>query len=267
MRKLLFSLLLGCSILASASGQETVDSARYLFNEFYQANAVGDFLQAEIHLDRMLDGDFQLTNHQIAHVRNALGNVYYETGRLKEALEQYRIAESLVSVTDLGTLQLRINLHINLGRYYNALGDYTNALDYNNEAVRLLSLISIRNDESFNKLSTLLLNKGIVLYHLGRYEEARGVLKECAQIKESQNHPYLGSVYFNLARVYQVLGNPELSRLNYLKGIEQWTSEYDSEYYELATIYLHFGQFLTTHGQPEEGFECLQKALQNYKRN
>ncbi len=267
LRRLLFSLLLGCSIISSASGQETEDSARYLYNEFFQARAAGDFARSGIYLEQILDGDFQLTDYQIALVRNALGFVYYETVRLKEAMEQYRIAENILSGTDTNSLLLRTSIHNNQALYHTGLGDYTNAMDYNNEAIRLLSLIPSRNEETFNKLSALLLNKGIALYHLGRYEDALGILKECTEIKEKHNHPYLGSAYFNLARVYQRLENPELAQENYLKGIEQWTSEYGSDYYELANIYLHFGQFLTTHGQPEEGFECLQKALQNYKRN
>ena len=92
-------------------------------------------------------------------------------------------------------------------------------------------------------------------------------MKECEQIKEEHNHPYQGSVYFNLARVYQSLGEYELSREYYLRSIERWKAEYDEDFYELANIYLHFGQFLTARGQNEEGFEYLQKALFNYQQN
>ena len=267
MRKHLFSLVLGCSILASAGGQDTIYSARSLYIEYQQAISSGNFLRAETLLDRMLDGDFQFTDRQIAHVRNTLGYVYYETGRLEDAYEQYRIAEDLVRATDPRSIQIRISIHINQGLLFSGLGDYTNALEYNSEAIRLLDQIPDWDERSFHKLSALLLNKGIALYLLERYDEAKEVLNECAEIKKKHNHPYLGSVYFNLARVYQSLGDQELSQENYRKGIERWTSEYDSDYYELANIYLHFGQFLTTHGQPDEGFECLQKALQNYKRN
>lgn len=267
MSKLLFALLLGYFLIASSNGQESVDSARYLYNEYLQAYAAGDFARSELLLEHMLDGSIPLTATQIAQVRNNLGFVYYETDRLNEALAEYRIAEGMVSLRDPGGLQLRISIHINLGLLYNGLGDYTNALEYNSEAERLLGLITDWDDRSYGKLSALLLNKGIALYLLGRYEEAREVLNECELIKKKHNHPYLGSVYFNLARVYQVLGERELSRLNYLKGIEQWTLEYDSDYYELANIYLHYGEFLTAGGKPGEGLEYLQKALYNYSLN
>jgi len=267
LRRLLFSLLLGCFISAIAYGQETVDSVRYLYSEYRQARVSGNFVRSEILLKQILNGNFQITDHQIAHLRNALGYIYYETGHFKEALEEYRMAESLVSIEDPGTLQLRISIHINQGLLYSGLGDYTNALEYNNEAERLLNLIPAWDSISYSKQSTLLVNKGIALYHLERDEESMEVLKECAQIKEKHKHPYLGSVYFNLGRVYERLEDPELARENYLKGIGRWTVEYDSDYYELANIYLHFGQFLAACGQDEEGLVYLQKALQNYKHN
>ncbi len=228
---------------------------------------MGDFERSEILLEQILILEQPLSNYQRALIRNNLGYLYYETGRLREALEQYRMAEGLASDSDPATRQIRISIHINLGVYYNDLGDYTNALEQNNEAVRLLNLIPEWDELSLNKLSSLLLNKGITLYLLSRYEEALEVLKECAQIKETHNHPYLGSVYFNLARVYNSLENSELCRWYYLKSIEQWSTEYDPDYYELANIYLHFGEFLTARGEPEQGIEYLQKALQNYQRN
>ncbi|TFH25079.1 MAG: CHAT domain-containing protein [Bacteroidia bacterium] len=267
MRKLFVSLLLGFAVIAINYGQNPSDSARYYYSESRKAIDAGDFLRSEILLERILEKEYSLSDYQEALVHNMLGYVYYETGRLKETLEQYRIAESLASGTDRTALQLRISIHNNLAIYHNDLGDYTNTLHYNNEAFRLLSLIPEWDEDSFDKLSKLLLNQGIALYLLGRHEEALGVLKECEQIKKSHNHPYLGSVYFNLARVYQSLGDFNSSREYYQLSIDRWISEYDSNYYELANVYLHFGQFLTARGQDEQGLEYLQKALQNYQLN
>jgi tetratricopeptide (TPR) repeat protein len=267
LRKLFISFLLGFLVIAISCGQNPVDSARFLYNEFSQARAAGDFARSEVLLKQILEGNFDLPVYNLALVRSNLGSVYYERGRFEEAHRQYQLAEDLVPGNSPGERQLRISIQNNLGLYHKDLGDYTNALHYSNEALRLLNSVPDWDDASFNKLSALMLNKGIILYRLEKYEEALEILKECEQIKESHNHPYLGSVYFNLARSYQGLGDPELSRQYYLKGIERWISEYDSSYYELANVYLHFGQFLSAHGQFELGEDYLQKALQNYKRN
>jgi len=267
LRKKIVSLLLGLTAIVVVCGQNPVDSAGYFYSESSQAIDAGDFLRSEILLERLLDTEYSLSDYQMALVRNRLGYVYYQTGRLEEAIEQYRSAEDLISSTDPGTLQIRISIHINKALYHNALGDYTNSLLFSNEAYRLLSLIPEWDEISFSKLSVLLLNKGIILYHLGKYEEGLGILQECYQIKKSHNHPYLGSVYFNLARVHQSLGDFNSAREYYQLSIEQWISEHDSNFFELANIYLHFGRFLADRGLHEQGFDYLQKALNNYQQN
>jgi len=248
-------------------GQNPIDSARQLFNEHIQARNAGDFHRGANLLEQIFNIEYSLSEYQLALVHNNLGYLYYEIGRLADALQQYRMAEELVSNADSTALPVRISIHINLGVYYNGIGDYTNALEQNSEAVRMLNLIPDWDELSINKLSTLLLNKGITLYLMGRYEEALEVLLECEKVKKANKHPYLGSVYFNLARVYHSLGNAELCKQYYMLSIEQWSSEYDPDYYELANIYLHYGEFLTARGEPEQGYEYLQKALRNYQGN
>jgi tetratricopeptide (TPR) repeat protein len=267
LRKLFFTLLLGLAAIAAACGQNASDSARYLFGEYSQAWAQGDFMRSEVLLERILEKDYPLSDYRLALVHNRLGYVYYETGRLEEAFAQYRMAEGILPATGGNADQLRISILINQASYFRTLGDYPQSLQYNNEAYRLLGEIPEWNALSYDKLSTILLNRGITLYHLGRFDEALVDLRECEQIKKEHHHPYLGSVYFNLARVHQSLGDHEASLENYGRSIDQWISEYDSAYYELANIYLHFGQFLASQGKNEQGFGYLQKALQNYQLN
>jgi CHAT domain-containing protein/Tfp pilus assembly protein PilF len=267
LRKLFISLLIGLAAILLGYGQNTSDSARYLFNAYKQAKLLGDFERSELLLVQILENEYPISTYQNALVRNNLGFVYYETGRLSNALEQYRIAEELLTATDPATIHLRVSIHTNLDIYYKALGDYTSALEQNNEAVRLLNLIPRGDERALNKLSGLLLNKGISLFLLGKYDEALEVLKESAEFKRKYNQPYLGSVYFNLARIYQRLGNTEQSEHYFLLSIQQWSMEYDPDHYELGNIYLHFGDFLTARGKPEQGKEYLQKALQNYQHN
>jgi len=259
--------VLGIAVIALGRGQDSTISARELFIEAQQAKTSGDFHRSGLLLEQLLDGDYLISGYQLALTHNVLGFVYYETGHFWEAKDQYRLAEEHVPKSGPRAHQLRISIHLNLGIYYNDLGDYTNALEQNNEAVRLLNLIPEWDETTLNKLSALLLNKGITLYLLGRYDEALRVLKECAQIKEAHGHLYLGSAYFNLARTYLGLEDAEQCHRYYLKSMEQWSKEYDPDYYELANIYLHFGQFLTAREKPKLGFEYLQKALQNYQRN
>ncbi len=238
-------------------------------NQYQLARTSGDFARSEIFLRQILESKFEIPDNNLALVHNALGYVYYEIGTYsKKPWSNTVWPKSLVSRNRSRHHFSSGSASISILEYSTmALGDYTSALEYNNEAERLLRQIPVWDDISYGKLSALLLNKGITLYHLGNFEEAREVLNECAEIKKRHQHPYLGSVYFNLARVYQSLEDPDLSKENYLLGIRQWISEYDSTYYELANIYLYLGEFLSGQGQAEQGFEYLQKALQNYRLN
>ena len=267
LRKLIISLFFGIAAFAIGFGQDSANSARSIYYKSLEARDAGNFAHSADLLEQILEGDYSIPRYYQALVINNLGLAYYETGRLRLALEQYRLAEDILIANIPDSLHLRASIHINLDLYYKDLGDYTNALEHNNEALRLLYLISQWNDRSLNKLSGILLNRGISLYHMSRYDEALEVWKECAELKKKHNHPYLGSAYFNLARVYHKLGDAEQSEDYFLLSIKQWSGEYDQDYYQLANIYLHFGEFLAAHGKPEKGMEYLQKALQNYQQN
>jgi CHAT domain-containing protein len=267
LRKLFVSLIFGFALFAVILGQDAADSARMMFLESRQAIDAGDFQRSKVLLEKLIHGNYGLNPNNLSMIHNNLGFVYYETGRLKESLEQYRQAEFQASRAGEDSLQLRISIYINLILYHKERGDYTNSLEYSMEAFRLLNQVPVWDDYSYNKLSILLLNKGITLYHLGRDEEALEALKESEQVKEQHHLSYLGSVYFNLARVCKRLGDLAHAESYFEKSIDWWSTEHDSGYFELANIYLHFGQYLTDRGDYEQGHDYLQKALQNYLQN
>jgi len=267
LRRLLFVILTGFFAFNILFGQNPIDSARIYFYEAGKANNEGDFERSEELLKRILNNGYALSDYREALIRNGLGLVYYQTSRLNQAIEQYRMAEDLLSKNNPDQFNIWISLHINKALYFKDLGDYSNSLFYNNEAFRLLNSLEELDPRSLDNLSKVLLNRGITYFHLGQFSEALEDLKECEKLKDEHNHPYQGSVYFNLARVCQRLGDYTNGQEYYLKSIDRWKSEYDSKHFELANIYLHFGQFLSHQGQSEQGREYLGMALQNYQEN
>ena len=266
-RKLFLLFILTCITPVVSICQGEGETARQLFIQYEEAWREGEFARAETFLKRILEGGFRLPDYNRALVRNALGFVYYERGAFEEALSQYRIAESLVSGPDPGSIALKIGIYNNLALLRNSQGDYISALDHYDKALRLLDSVRIPEDLRFSKLSMLQFNKGIAFYRLGRWEEALEILNQSQQIKEAHGHEYLGSVYFNLARVYQNLGEPDQAECYYRRAIDRWIAEQDTGYYQLANIYLDFGQFLVEQGKTDRGYHSLQKALQNYLAN
>ncbi len=247
--------------------QEPADSARILFMQYKEYRDRGDFHQSGILLNRILDGGYRLSGYNKALVHNSLGFVYYETGEFKEALRHYQMAESFSGGTDSRSMSIRISIDNNLAMYHNAQGDHIGALDHYDRALRTLDSARLPREQSVDKRSMLLFNKGVVYYKLERWEDALRLLQESERIKERYGHRYLGSVYFNLARVYRKLGEQDQSEQYFHRSINRWIAEHDSGYYELANIYLYFGQFLADQGEDERGHDYLLKALQNYRVN
>ncbi len=262
---LFFLLAIGGLVLAPC--QEPGPSAGELYAKSNDAFAARNFRQAEDYLKRIIEGGYQLPDLNRAVVHNALGLVYYETGSFSDALDHYRRAETFSSGQGDGVVRMKVNIFNNLALYYTWLGDYSLGLDYYQRAIGLLQSLPARDEAYYNQYSMLQFNMGIIFYKLGRMEEALPILKESERIKELYGQAYLASVYFNLARVYQSLDEPDLSQLYYQKSIDLWIAEYDPEYFQLANVYLQFGQLQVSQGNDEQGYGCYIKALQNYTTN
>jgi len=266
-RKFLICVILAFGTEVLLVCQNPAGSAQQLYSESQAALDEGDFTRSKIALQSILMGGYQLSDYNWAIIHNTLGLVNYEMGNYRAALHHYRDAESFSSGKDLGSVRVQNSIHNNLAMYYNGLGDYTNALAHYDKAIRLLNSVPSNNRTFYSRLSMHLFNKGIVFYRLKRYEDALEILKQSEQIKQVHDLTYLGSVFFNLARVYQMLGKSNLSGQYYRKSIDQWESEYGAGYYQLASIHLHYGQFLVQQGDFDQGFKFFQEALQNNLSN
>ena len=268
MRKLIwFFFIIAFGGVVTSFCQDPAVTARRLYLAYDSAWVKGDFDRSEYYLQRILNGGYQLSDLNIAVVHNALGLVYYETGSIIKALQHYREAEAFISGTGKGNFGVQITIYNNLALLHNWLGDYSNALEHYEKALRLLDSVPSRDMAYFSRLSMVLFNKGVIYYKLGRLDDALHILKESERIKEQYGHEYLGSVYFNLGRIYQAVEKPGLSSHYYQKSIDRWITENDGDYYQLANVYLHLGKLLVNQGEVERGYSCIQKALQNYIAN
>ncbi len=267
MKKHFLWFLLGLGILPEILCQIPADSARLLYSEYRKAWAAGDFVRSGSLLERIIDEGDQLPDYNLALVCNSLGIVYYEMGYIEDALEQYRIADSLTRSYDQGTVQLKISVYNNLSLLHGWLGEYPDALSYYDRAIKLLQSLPVHDEAYYNKLSMLKFNQGLVYYRLGRFKEALELMKESEQIKETRAQSYLGSVYYNLARIYMALDSPEMAGRYFGKSIDQWIVESGEDHYQLANVYLHFGLFMAQQGDREGARSNIALAIQNYKNN
>jgi CHAT domain-containing protein len=267
MKKLLLCFLLGLGARLMINSQAPADSARQLYSAYREAWARGDFDRSRSLLEHIIAERYPLPDYNLALVRNSLGLVYYEMGLIEDALEQYRIADTLATRKDPGSIKLKINIYNNLSLLYDWLGDYSSALSHYDRAIRLLDSLPDRDEDYFRNLSRLKFNKGFVFYRLGQLDEALELISQSERIKETHGLPYLGSVYSSLARIYQELGRPVMAEHYFRKSIDRWIAESGDNYYQLGNVYLYFGLFLAHKGDRDQAMQYFTLALHNYISN
>ncbi len=267
MRTILFAVLIILFCSVRLCGQDPLFAARQHYILHQEAMKQGNFMVAEHHLQKILHLQGTLPEYNQALVHNALGLVYYETSRFNLALRRYLLADSLCPGSEAGCPSLKISIHNNLGILYGWMGEYTLALNHYERAVHWLGLLPEHDEVYFNKLSMLQFNRGVLSYYQENYDDALVLLKESEKIKVSHNHPYLGSVYYNLARVYEAFGDTDSASGYYRKAISRWILEYHPDHYQLANIFLEFGELQRKSGNREEGFQLMLRALDNFLVN
>lgn len=212
-----------------------IDSAHYYFQ-----------LSFETH-------QFSYNNKEkIAKGLNSLGAVYWYKNQLSEAISYY--LEALEINQKIGnTRNYAINC-LNISMIYDQLKEYEKALEYMNkmEAVNL--------DEMEPELIHSAMNtKGVLLYNLERYEEAKIVQKENLQRAWGIEDSYrIGMSMENLALVFFELGQVD-SSVYYLKQALN-NSEYRQDY-EFCGLYNNLGMAYLELGNYIESQANYQNAL------
>lgn len=138
-------------------------------------------------------------------VLNAISLVYWNSGRLKRALEyQQQIIEKLESLS-LENTQSYSNSCNNIGILYNAIGDYAKGLFYHQKSLELRKKLSLEAD-----IPTALINIGLTYFHLADYENSLQYVTEGYELeKKFGNYFLISGALFELIRIHLFLKNYE----------------------------------------------------------
>ncbi len=157
--------------------------------------------------------------------------LYYQLGKYKKALEYYTkvlVYEPLSSEN-----------YFNTASIYHYLKELNIALIHYDASLKL-------NPKNINSLN----NKGILLYELGKWENALCCFKEA--INYSKNHP---EAYHHIGKIYREFqADYELSEL-YLKKAILLDPKYSDNYYQLAITY-------EKNSKHKEAISTLEKCLE-----
>ena len=160
-----------------------------------------------------------------------------------------------------GDKEVAMNLDIEYGQFYFALGNYERALDFFEEGVSLWEEYEYYMDLPY---TNLYLKKAETLSMLGRTEEAEKVAKKALEESSElygEANVQLALIYDTLASIYGSSGEREkqLSSLN--KGLELALSTVGENHSVTATIHSDIGDYYYERQNMEEAVAKHKKAL------
>lgn len=161
-----------------------------------------------------------------------------------------------------GDKEVAMNLDIEYGQFYFALGEYERALDFFDEGISFWEEYEYYMDLPY---TNIYLKKAETLSVLGRTEEAEKVakkaLEECSEFYGEEN-VQLAIIYDTLASIYGSGGEREkqLSSLN--KGLELALSTVGENHSVTATIHSDIGDYYYERQNMEEALAKHKKALE-----
>lgn len=247
--------------------QSDFEKAKQSYNAYSSARLNGQHILARSKLLEILPIEKNLPPYNRAVLFKSLGLICWQLGAHRESEIYYKKANQIILAYQIDNSSLQARIYNDQGLLYQQIGEYIAAHEHFENAKIVLAKVEYKGNDYYDQLSMILFNHSLVYKKREEYFGALNLLLEAKQLKEKYKLSYLGSVYFNLARCYIHIGDPKSADIYFLKSIKQWTKEYEPQHFELANIYLEYGQFLSEQGEDEKVQEYFEKAIDNYLTN
>ena len=185
---------------------------------------------------------------------NNLGIQYKNLRSLDKAIELYKKAETLYINAFGDEYPLLGAIYTNIGNIYWLTGDFNKALEYQQNAYRILKKDSVRLNKNFQSSK---FNIAETQLKLGKNIEAIRFTKANIKTTLPRLKP---SLYDILALAYRNEGKFELSEQFYLSSIKSWIVLYGEDNVELVDEYLAYSSLLISQKQYDKAFLYTGKA-------
>ena len=177
------------------------------------------------------------------------GIAYKNLGEYEKAINIYLNAEKFIKTIYSKDDPRLSYVYVNLGNMYKLEGDYIKNLEFQEAAIRVLN----GNSRNFqNAYLRSAYNRTEALFLLNRFDEAIESSKR--YIGESTDD--IKSFYYSLlARIYNKLGNSELTKKYYQKTFDILIDISGSDSYDLGLEYTDYTEFLLSIGEYDEALK------------
>lgn len=238
-----------------------------IYNNYRKASKESNFKESKDVLHFLISNPEITPASHYPYLHNSIGLVYWNLGVMDSATYHYQIAEQLSLETEIIDFNLLNSIYSNLAILHKQKKQYNHSLEYYNKAESVLNNLNVKDTLFYKKLSIIKLNIGIAYYELSNYAESLNELLNASTLKLKYNFPYLGSVNFNLARVYWKLNEHSLAVKYFEESLSQWIMEYDSTYYQLGSIYFNYAHYEIEQGNRQKGLDLYKNALAIFLQN
>lgn len=221
------------------------------------AGRMGDYEEAILNFQQViaiLQKHNGKNSYKLVQPLNNLGIQYKNLGSFDKAIDAYKKAESLLIGTFGDSYPILGIISTNIGNIYRLKGDYNKALEYQQNAYRLLFRDSVRYNDNFQSSK---FNIAEIQLKLGQNKEAIRFALSNLKTTLPRFRPRLNDL---IATAYKNEGNYELANKYYLLSIKSWQELYKEDNVELANEYLAYSNFLISQKQFESAWGYSEKA-------
>lgn len=207
------------------------------------AGRLGDFEEALSNFEQLYKLRQKIYGSDNYHLASPLINMgiqYKNLQNQEKAIEVYKMAEKLY-ISEFGENYALLGaVYTNLGNIYSLTGDYNKALEYHQNAFRILQNDSLNFKDIFQ----------VSKYNIAEIQLKLGNNKEAIRfslVNLKTTLPDLKPRLYDLiALAYKNEGKFELSEKYYLNAIKSWIDLYGDNNVELVAEYLAYSSFLVS---------------------
>ncbi len=192
---------------------------------------------------------------------NGIGLVYFEQGKINNALEFFQKALNIREKVLGSEHKDTATSYNNIGWIYDEQRDYDKALEFYYKALDIREKVLGSNHPDTAKSYN---NIGIVYYNQGDYDKALHYLLNSLSIIEhnfGENHPDTASTYNNLGLVYYNQGNYGKALENFNKAINIREQVLGLNHPDTAWSYHNLGLVFYSQGDYIKALESFNKAI------
>ncbi|MGF1532667.1 MAG: tetratricopeptide repeat protein [Bernardetiaceae bacterium] len=241
--------------LAQAQGRQRVDILNQL-SLIYTEIATEDSGRVEAEEAIRLAKGIEY-NEGLAQAHYALGQFYAFQSQFIEALEQYQKGMQIARNT--GQAKLMISLYTALAYIYSELGNYSKALDYTLQALRLMDDLP---DKSEVNTAQIFEGLSFIYEQLGNLSEARAyaVAALSADSARGDTVGYALGIN-NLGEIYKLEKNYDKALELYQQAL-QIVENHQEKTALVRYMYSGIGEVLTLQGKADQAIPYLRDALE-----